>query len=371
MRIKRYKARDMAAALKLVKDELGSEAVILSTREVKDAGELATMVEITAGAGHQADTAHVPKPTEPELNPAAIRGLEGGLAEIKDLILDLTHRSGLSERLRDRPELLRLYRELLDAELDVSLARALVEAAAGRANGDAAQARSVVAERLTRLLKTGSSSKNNGQKAPRFMALIGPSGVGKTTTAAKLAAHWGIKKQKKVGLISLDSFRLGAAEQLRTYARIMGLPVRTAQGNDEFRQAVDMFENLDMVIIDTSGRVMNQDEARSELTELLSVPPEVGVHLVLPATTKDRDLAAAIEKARVLDPSSLIVTKIDETERYGNVINNLVKYKLPVSFLTNGQKVPDDLVPASPARLAALITAGTPDDSEHQLRKSL
>ena len=386
MRIKRFKAQDAKTAMQMVKAEMGVDAVILGTREIKEDGQPCA-VEITAGLNFQP----TPKPrtapvypdeseTEPvrtfsgyspyrrqpalpvsEADPGsdygpAINGLENGLAEIKDLLLDLTHRLSLSERLRDRKDLLKLYRDMLEAELDPTIARALVEKVGGQTNGGRVDPRLILTKTLAGLLSVDSPLSIRAGGRPLYAALIGPSGVGKTTTLAKLAAMLSVKEQKKVGIISLDTFRLGAAEQLKTYARIMGLPVRIAQDQEEFKQAAELFEKLDLVLIDTSGRALSRSEDMNELAAIINSIKSMTVMLVLSAGTKDRDLAAVIKRAERLSAQSLIISKIDETQRYGNVINNLIKFKKPVSFLTNGQKVPDDILPASPGRLAELIT---------------
>ena len=378
MQIKRFRARDMTTALRMVKDELGPEAVILSTREMKDRGELGPMVEVTAGVGYNRPTAPVQamkaygrepetkKETKPEPKneekPApriepALKGLEGGLAEIKELLLDLTYRSTLSDRYRSRTSLVRLYRRLLDSEVDPSIARALIERTAD-ANGDGHSLNGVIHDKLAGMFRIHSPFGPGPGKKTKYLALIGPSGVGKTTTLAKLAALGSVKLKKRMALISLDTIRLGAAEQIRTYARIMGLPVRVVLDRDEFLQAVELFDDVDMVLIDTPGRILSSPEERRDLEKALGLIDRASAMLVISAATKDRDIADVIKRCDRLPTESLVISKIDETGRFGNVINNLIKYKIPVSYLTNGQKVPDDLIPATPERLADLITAG-------------
>jgi flagellar biosynthesis protein FlhF len=365
--------------MKMVKEEMGPEAVILSTRDVMDEDGQGPLVEITAGVGYQngpppparnpylkrrgapAEAGKTRALPAPEPDPPTkttgpdVKEIECGLAEIKELILDLTHRSSLNERLRDRKDLLKLYRSLIESEVDPAIARSLVEkAAAGNGSRDP---KALIKHYLSGILKTKKPLEGNFAPKPKLVSVIGASGVGKTTTLAKLAALWSMRKQKKLALISLDSFRLGAAEQLKTYARIMGLPVRVVQDRDEFGQAVELFDHMDLILIDTAGRSFTHDASRMELAEIFKQVGQVTTMLVLSAGAKDRDLAAAIKRSEVLAADGLIVSKIDETTSYGNIINNLIKYKKPVSFLTNGQKVPDDIVPATPDRLADLIFA--------------
>ncbi|MBU2548541.1 MAG: flagellar biosynthesis protein FlhF [Proteobacteria bacterium] len=368
MRIKRFRARDIPSALAKVKQELGPEAVILSTRELNDPAQLGPVVEVTAGAEYHPEEPAAapakPRPDQaarlraPEDRTPDLEGLGSDLCEIKDLLYNLTLRDGLSEPFRHRRDLVQIYRRLLDEELDPRLARALVENAAAAKNGNPAGLWRRLRGQLAGLLKVHAPFAGLSQNAPRYLALVGPSGVGKTTTLAKLAALASLRGRKKVGLINLDPYRLGAADQLRTYARIMGLPLRIAQDREELIRAVELFERQDLVLIDTSGRGLLREDGMRELAASLENLPGVGVLLVLSAVTKERDLGEAIKRAEGLPVESLIVTKIDETERYGNVISNLVKYRQPVSFLTNGQKVPEDILSATPDRLAQLITPG-------------
>jgi flagellar biosynthesis protein FlhF len=379
--------------MKMVKEEMGREAVILSTREVMDEDGLGSLVEITAGVGYhnnpppparnpylkgQSPRAEarkkqaLPAPkSDPPRRPTGpnVKGIECGLAEIKDLILDLTHRSSLSERLRDRQDLIKLYRGLIEVEVDPAIARSLVErAAAGNGSRDP---EALIKHYLTGVLKTKKPLEGNFAPKPKLVSVVGASGVGKTTTIAKLAALWSVRKQKKLALIGLDSFRLGAAEQLKTYARIMGLPVRVVQDRDEFGQAVELFDDMDLILIDTAGRSFINQASRMELKEIFTRAGQVTTMLVLSAGAKDRDLADFIKRSKTLSADSLIISKIDETTTYGNIVNNLIKYKIPVSFLTNGQKVPDDIIPATPDRLADLIfTRGQGDENEYVPKES-
>jgi len=370
MRIKRFRAKDMKTALRMVKEQIGPEAVILATREIKDPLDATISVEVTAGigyhpalkenraqAGPKAEDQSRAIPVTPNIGPL-FQGLENNLGEIKELLLDLIHRSSLSEKFRDHKKLFRLYQELLEAELDPAIARALVERVAREEKSDGNNLKKVLTRKLAGMIKTGLPLNQEVSSRPRRLALIGPSGVGKTTTLAKLAALTRVRQQKKVALISLDAYRLGAAEQLKTYARIMSLPLSIAQDKEEFRQAVELFDNMDVVFIDTSGRSLADQETLADLTEEFNRVENLSVLLVLSASTKDRDMAAMIRRVQGLPVEALIISKVDETERYGNVINNLIKFKKPVSFLTNGQKVPEDLVPATPEGLAELFTAG-------------
>lgn len=372
MRIKRFEALDMKTALTKVREELGSSAVIISTREIENKEGLPPSVEITAGADHHSailansspDGQDMSRPqkdakeAEPNLQ-VMHKTMENELNQIKELLLDLTHRSRLSERLRNRTDLVRLYRNLIESELDPALARGLIEQIATQGNGKGPDPKTLLMKKLCLLLQTNDPINSPAEPGrPKLVVLVGPCGAGKTTTLAKLAAIMALKKKKKVALISLDSYRLGAVAQLRTYARIMGLPFKAAQSSEDFKQWVELFEDMDLILIDTPGRALSEPDCLEEVAKAINQFDEAIVLLVLSAAAKDRNLTAAIERTRDLPVKGLIISMIDETDRYGNVINNLIKFKTPVSYLTNGQKVPDDIIPATPNRLVALINPG-------------
>ncbi|MBW2624376.1 MAG: flagellar biosynthesis protein FlhF [Deltaproteobacteria bacterium] len=361
MPVKHFEAPDMQTALLRVKKELGSEAVILSAREKNGSNGRKSWVEITASLEHSSQR-HESQTGENggKAIPAdelALTWMNDELFQIKEMLLDLTHRSRLSERVRDRKDLLNIFNELIDSELSPALARGLIDRIVNAENGKNSDPYDTLHKTLCSLLKVSDPFRSEIRREyPKILALIGPSGAGKTLTAAKLAAQLTLKKYEKVALVSLDGYRLGAAEQLRKYSEIIGLPFMACQDKKEFKQAVELFKRTDIILVDTPGQVLSSAEHMRELHETITVTGESKMLLVLSATTKDRKLTESIHSARNMEVESVIVSKVDETDRYGNVINNLIRFKLPVSFLTNGRKVPDDILAATPGRLAGLVT---------------
>lgn len=380
MRIKRFAARNLTAAMAQIKAEFGLEAVILATREIKD--DQGAAVEVTAGLKEEAGPAAVDagrrqakapsaaaalaylKNAEtapareaaaeerPEARPShldkTLGGLSAGLSEIRELILDLAHRQSLAEKWRQRPDLIKLYRQMVDTGLTQENARFLVETAAENEAAWGGTAKSNIIQYLKSAVKTVDLNHFKG----RALALAGPSGVGKSTSLVKLAAWFG-QRGRKVGLISLDTLRLGAAYQLKRYARIMGLGFKACQTQNEFRQALDIFEPLDLVLIDTAGRSFSQAAGRADLGAYLALA-KAQTLLTVAANLKDADLRKALARSVSRPLAGLIITKLDETDGYGNLINLLLAPSPPLAFFSAGPKVPEDWAPASPEKLGQL-----------------
>ncbi|WP_310598934.1 flagellar biosynthesis protein FlhF [Desulfobulbus sp.] len=189
----------------------------------------------------------------------------------------------------------------------------------------------------------------------RRIALIGPTGVGKTTTLAKIAAHYLSRHGGRIGLITIDTYRIAAVEQLKVYGEIMRLPLEVVITPQELEAALDKFHDADLVLIDTAGRSPKNGLDLQELAAFLR--PELGIenHLLLSATTRERELEETIRRFSVLPISNFIFSKIDECDQLGVLLNIHYKNDTPISFLTNGQRVPEDLLMPAPADIAALI----------------
>ncbi len=189
----------------------------------------------------------------------------------------------------------------------------------------------------------------------RVVALVGPTGVGKTTTVAKLAANFKLAHGVRVGLITVDTYRIAAVEQLKTYAEIIDLPLAVVNDPVEMPRALDELGALDLVFIDTAGRSPRDEVKIRELGEFLLQARPDEVHLVLSAVAGHRSLRAALERFALVQVDRLILTKLDEADSLGGVLAVLGLSNRPVSYLTTGQAVPDDIEPADRKRLARLI----------------
>ena len=190
------------------------------------------------------------------------------------------------------------------------------------------------------------------------IALVGPTGVGKTTTTAKLAARYALTGRRKVGLITIDTYRIGAVEQLRTYARVMGLPLDVVQSPDEMPAALARHADKDVVLIDTVGRSPRRALHLAEIQAYLNVAEPTETHLVVSASSGTAYLHETAELFASLGTNRLIVTKLDEMPRWGVIAGLAVRAGLPVSYITDGQEVPRNLRPAGADEIAVRMLGG-------------
>ncbi|MDR3606774.1 MAG: flagellar biosynthesis protein FlhF [Oligoflexia bacterium] len=191
--------------------------------------------------------------------------------------------------------------------------------------------------------------------APLMLALVGPTGVGKTTTVAKLASEAILKRNLRVGLINLDSYKIAAFDQLGTYAKILNVPFRSVSTADELRDAIRDFQSLDLVLIDTTGRSQRDPSSLTEMQQLLASVPGITTQLVLSVTTRDAELYDMSNRFSVFRPQGLIVSKLDESTSHGAIYNVSTRAELPLLYFTTGQRVPEDIEGATRERVAALL----------------
>ncbi|MBB6630468.1 flagellar biosynthesis protein FlhF [Clostridium algidicarnis] len=184
---------------------------------------------------------------------------------------------------------------------------------------------------------------------------VGPTGVGKTTTIAKLAGKLSLIEKKKVGLITLDTYRIGAVDQLRTYADIMGIDFKVVMNQKEMKEALKSMENMDTILIDTTGRSSKNIMQISELRSYINKIDEARIYLVLSCTTKDKDIDFITEAYKILKYNNVIITKLDETSSYGSILQILNRSSKPLSLVSTGQNVPDDIKVLSKEELLKLI----------------
>lgn len=209
------------------------------------------------------------------------------------------------------------------------------------------------------ILKFGvSDGITPAKEGPKVVVFIGPTGVGKTTTIAKLASDFSVNQKKKVALVTSDTYRIKAAEQLRTYAEIMNVPFRVVYTADDLNSALEEFKEQDFIFVDTAGYSPKDVEKRDEMKQILDSAKEITdieTYLVLSVTTKYRDLLNICDIYKEMDDFKLVFTKLDETSTFGNIYNIRVYTQAEISYVTNGQDVPDDIESFNPQSIVRSI----------------
>lgn len=203
------------------------------------------------------------------------------------------------------------------------------------------------------------------KKGPKVVFFLGPTGVGKTTTLAKIASQFSVSGSKKIALFTADTYRISATDQLKTYANILGVPFHIIYSVDEMRTYLESYKEYDYVLVDTAGHSPNNEERRKDMNEFIHAfgdEVETEVYLVLSATTKYRDLMNITDTYTAITDYKIIFTKLDETTVYGNLLNLKIHTGAPLSYVTNGQNVPDDIELFQPQEAVRKILGGQADN---------
>ncbi|MEM8681142.1 MAG: flagellar GTP-binding protein [Planctomycetota bacterium] len=358
--VRSYRAKSLHDALGMIRKDLGPQAAVLNTKHVWD-GFLRGLfgkrrVEVTAALPATRPQLDQTLGQQLTFKPDADSFPTEGLCIETDPLSRLE--PGLSE-VRQRwggsnPIAFRLYTELVEAEFLEQDARELVQ------HVQAEFQRQAVAwdqawQRLQMMITSAIRVSGPLHTTPgtcRTVALVGPTGVGKTTTIAKLAANLRLREKKQVGLITVDTYRIAAVEQLRTYADIIDLPMEVVSTPREMREAMHRMEHLDLVLMDTAGRSPRDEIKLQELKVMLAEAGADEVHLVMSATAGNRALATTAAPFSGGGAPAMLHTKHDEATGLGHHHRLLRDCPLPVSYLTNGQNVPEDIQVASADRLA-------------------
>lgn len=401
MKVKTYKAIDMQEALRLIKRDLGPQAVILSTRKVVD-GKRAfgllgrPMVEVTAAL----DGAGIPSSGSPASDAdknqeAGARALESLKQELGDLkremaqVLNAARQPAVELKLRLESELEELrwwtsrmvqHARAAGGQLSTAPANAMllrlvrqgvreshalqivtrIEQEMGPSKIDEETFPALVERLLGRLARTQDPLARDPSQGPAVLALIGPTGVGKTTTVAKIAARCALDGGRKVALVTNDTYRIAAVEQLRTYARIMGVPLEVVLEPGELSRVLEAHSDKDIILIDTAGRSPMDGSQMGELKDLLCADPRVKTLLLVSATTESSALERAVKRFISLKPVGLIGTKLDEASHFGALFSVSLQMRLPFAFFTTGQRVPEDIRSATKEDMACWTVWGLP-----------
>ncbi len=382
MKIKTFYAANMAEALQLVKREFGSDALILSSKEsakrsvfgLPGSAGVEVVAAVDTATDRVADRCEVAKggveagdavsaavlagseiPGRGVYSPSLLARsrsarqravqLDGEYNEMRRMLYSLTRPAALTPAMFADVVAYEVYQDMVSNEVNDWLAYKLID----EAQRELPEADRKERAKLSRSVNCAArklvarSPHGDGLPGKRVVALLGPTGVGKTTAIAKLGARLALEQKKKVMLVTLDSNRIGAAEQLKTYAGLMGLPFRALQHGAELAELVREQAQRDYILVDTAGRNQRDTAAVGELSDALQDSLGIERHLVLSATTKAVDMQEIVDRFGVCGPDHLLFTKLDETSTFGPIFNELVRTRKPLSYLSDGQRVPEDL----------------------------
>lgn len=364
MNRKVFKAENIQQAIANIKEELGSDAMILSTRKIpkKPLDPYAkTMFEVEAALpeNHDAKTGNDP----------LMESIKEDIADIKDLISIAGFGNTMHHMVCDHFESVGVLASLLRAGVSETLAGDIIRKASGLMDETADQdtrirslKKGVMHQCLNQITTKDFFNRDNSSGVPHVAAFVGPTGVGKTTTIAKLAAMLSFQRKMKVGLISIDNYRVGAFEQLKAYASIMGLLCVPAFSSQDLSCALDRMKSMDMVLIDTAGHSHFDKLKIDSILQLIKTDFRISVHLVLSVTSESIIMTDAASAFSVFNPDTVVFTKIDETKRCGKILDQVSDIQLPVSLIANGQRVPEDLIVPDKRQLLQIILGKGPKE---------
>ena len=412
MQIKRYTGPTLPDVLTQIDRELGPNALIIHTRPIRMGGFFGVLgqqgYEVTVAidynfrpreepvprppaeerAGYRpfgADPAAPPRPVQP-LPPPVVHQAAPAVsaptaARVRDAEAQMAARRELSE-MRVRPrggaspagvepsrtlsdDMERMHRMLVKNQVEEYLSRRLLKTFDEQLSllgEDWNRSGPRFEQFVAGMIRTVPGIKLREGRKPVVAAFVGPTGVGKTTTIAKIAGHFSLMEHRRVGIITSDTFRIAATDQIRRYGEIIGVPVRVVETPEDLQQALLQFNGYDLVLLDTAGRSPQNKEQIIHLKQLMDAARPDEVHLVVSMTTKYIDVLSIVAKFGVVPTSRVILTKFDETRTYGLALNLSVNFGMDIAYMTAGQSVPDDLEAADPVRIAKLVVGGATAD---------
>jgi flagellar biosynthesis protein FlhF len=401
--IKKFQANTETEAIMLAKEELGKDAIVMNIKTISPKGIYKLfrkpIVEITAAIDEnityksdkmkpQAPAMQPRKTIHPDIiydtetgskqslpsgngadsTPSAIELKLNNLQSLLEKQINEKEKQGsekdeakTAEANKNLACIQLIYNQLINNEVDEKYANQIIAEIEGNLKKDASMDNILASIYQKIILKLGQPKMIEIiGKTPKFIFFIGPTGVGKTTTIAKIASKFKVNEKAKVAFLTADTYRIAAVEQLRTYANILGIPLKVIYSEEEMNQARVEFADYDIVFVDTAGRSHRSKEQRDDIEALINLIPEDEreIYLVLSATTKYRDLVKITEAYSEIINYNLIFTKLDETGTIGNLFNIRMLTEAPLSYATFGQNVPDDIARVDAQNIAKQLLRG-------------
>ncbi|MEE1342100.1 MAG: flagellar biosynthesis protein FlhF [Lachnospiraceae bacterium] len=411
MIIKKFQAETEKEAILLAQNELGKDAIVMNIKTMNPKGIFKmfrkSKVEVTAAIDEkeegtfkvqmkQAEEASKQEEKKKEEKEVILEGKKeekesaieeklNNLAKMIEKEMELKKESSIKEKEGEeekkeenketekkdskedynRAMIELVQKQLMDHEVEQEFAREIVKDIENKKDVKL-KIDDVLANVYQRIvLKLGQPDmielEHNTGNGPKLIYFIGPTGVGKTTTIAKIASKLKLEKKAKVALITADTYRIAAVEQIRTYANILSIPIKVVYEPEEIKKTIEEFSDYDLILVDTAGRSHKNEEQCNDLKSLLEASKDYKqeIYLVLSAATKYRDLVKITETYSKITNYKLIFTKLDETGCLGNILNIRMLTKLPLSYATNGQNVPDDICVLDAQNIAKQLLGGS------------
>ncbi|OAA89282.1 flagellar biosynthesis protein FlhF [Clostridium coskatii] len=390
MIIKRYKVNNMNEAITRIRYELGKEAVIISQRKIRKPGILGffsrKILEVTAAVDNKKKQNNREEDMQDSI--AAIKKLVNDKMKNNTLCNDIKGDKIIDNDAKENYNTSECNYEnnIVDKNNDSiikemqqmkGMLNEMMKGSYGNVGKSAFQIKLENSDFNSKVVSTilngvniieddrdeeeklkevvTSMIKVEDKALENIVVLVGPTGVGKTTTIAKLAGKLSLIEKKKVGLITIDTYRIGAVEQLKTYADIMNIPFQVVFTIKDMGKAIENMSDCDVILIDTTGRSSKNKMQISELRAFIDKVNTDNIHLVISCTTKNRDIDVIVEGYKELNYNNVIITKLDETSTYGSILNILQAAKKPISFVTTGQNVPEDIKVMNTEELVKLV----------------
>jgi len=414
MNLRTFSAATFAQAMALVKTEMGGEAVILHTRTLQRRRWLGLrrreIVEITAGVGLNVTARPVRRPAAsdrrnsedrgrsmetparrpgptpgrpsgaaapaatqanpgkdfletPAANRAMMMSISSEVRELRGVMEDLVKRAKRESAPQVPEKLFDYYTNLIQNQVADELATDMVRQLQAYRPEQLQQSgfvRDRLTEQVERMIPSSGAIERKKEVGPHVVALIGPTGVGKTTTLAKIAANLQIREHRRVGLITIDTYRIAAIDQLRKYAELIGSPLKAVNNADDLREAVRAMSDCEFILIDTAGRSPTDTIKLNELKGFLDAANPDEVHLVLSSAASQQCIERAIERFGQVRVDKMIFTKLDEAVHVGVVLNVIRKVNKTLSYVTTGQNVPEDIEVGKGSKLAQMLLGTNP-----------
>lgn len=386
MIIKKFEAETETQAILKAREELGEKAIVMNIKTTKPKGLFSfmrkTVVEVTAAIDETGqstsstatiDLEQLKVALNEEKAPSAIEEKLNSLTQL--ISTQISSNQEVEEKKKETKKAVKenkedfwdkslqlIYEQLVRNEVEPLYAKQMIYEVTKKGDKEIQldNILSAVYQRIVLNLGEMENIQPQGKK-PKIVFFIGPTGVGKTTTLAKIASKHKLEDGAKIAMITADTYRIAAVEQLKIYANILSVPVEVIYEVTELKDTIEKFSQYDLILVDTAGRSHKNLEQCQDVKDLISSIPEyeTEVYLVLSATTKYKDMQKIVDTYSDIPDCRLIFTKLDETSAYGNILNMKLKTGLSLSYTTYGQDVPDDISIMDPQMIAKQLLGGS------------